>query len=109
VTTGEEDERTAYHVRAKLYVLHDGNSWKERGTGVLKLNVRAADGGGARLVMRKEAVHALILNVALFSGMSFATAQDPRYIRFSAIEDSATTHYNLRVCSSCCIRSPTRS
>jgi Ran-binding protein 3 len=97
VTTGEEDEETCYSMRAKLYTLHDGNSWKERGTGTLKVNVRRADGAGARLVMRKEAVHSLILNVSLFQGMNFSTAQDPRYIRFSAIEDGTTTHYNLRV------------
>jgi hypothetical protein len=64
-----------------------------------------ADEAGARLVMRKEAGHSLILNVALFKGMSFSTAQDPRYIRFSAIEDGTTTHYNLRVRSSAHSRS----
>lgn len=47
--------------------------------------------------MRKEAVYAVILNVTLFKGMSYALAQDPRYIRFSAIEEGKATHYNLRV------------
>lgn len=51
--------------------------------------------------MRKEAVYTLLLNVTLFSGMLAALApQDPRYLRFSAIENGATTHYNLRV--RCC-------
>jgi Ran-binding protein 3 len=86
-----------YQVRAKLYTLSDANSWKERGSGQFRLNVRREDGSGARLVMRKEAVHSLILNVGLFKGMCFSTAQDPRYIRFSAIEEGKTTHYNLRV------------
>jgi Ran-binding protein 3 len=49
--------------------------------------------------MRKEAVHSLILNVPLFRGMSFALQQDPRFLRFSAIEDGRTTHYNLKVAS----------
>jgi hypothetical protein len=49
VVTGEEDEETIHHVRAKLYTLCSQNQWKERGTGLLKLNVRRSDGGGARL------------------------------------------------------------
>ena len=39
----------------------------------------------------------MILNVALFRGMRVAIAADPRYLRFSVIEDGATMHYNLRV------------
>ena len=47
--TGEEEEDTVFTVRGKLYELSAQNSWKERGTGLLKLNVRKSDGGGARL------------------------------------------------------------
>jgi Ran-binding protein 3 len=50
VTTGEEDEDTIYSVRGKLFSLDD-NSWKEKGTGLLKLNVKREDGAGARLGM----------------------------------------------------------
>ena len=95
--TGEEDEKSMYMVRAKLFRLSDQNQWKERGTGTLKLNVRKLDGEGARLVMRKEAVFTVLLNVTLFYGMSVFVAQDPRYIRLSVIENGATVHYNLRV------------
>lgn len=49
MATGEEEEETITQVRGKLFSLADGTSWKERGTGLLKLNVRASDGGGARL------------------------------------------------------------
>ena len=49
VETGEEDEETVRQVRGKLFALSPDNQWKERGTGILKLNVRAVDGGGARL------------------------------------------------------------
>ena len=49
------------------------------------------------LVMRKEAVYTLLLNVPLFQGMKCFLAQDPRYIRFSVIEENKTMHYNLRV------------
>lgn len=52
--------------------------------------------------MRKEAVYTLLLNVPLFKGMKAFTAQDPRYIRFSAFEkdengNDRTVHFNLRV------------
>lgn len=95
--TGEEEEHSMYVVRAKLFRLSDQNQWKERGTGTLKLNVRISDGEGARLIMRKEAVFTVLLNVTLFYGMSVFVAQDPRYIRLSVIENGATVHYNLRV------------
>jgi Ran-binding protein 3 len=49
VQTGEELEDTVFQVRGKLYFLSDQNAWKERGTGLLKINVRKVDGGGARL------------------------------------------------------------
>jgi len=48
VTTGEENEETVHQVRGKLFMLLEGQ-WKERGTGMLKINVRRDDGGGARL------------------------------------------------------------
>ncbi|KAJ7140300.1 hypothetical protein C8R43DRAFT_1018194 [Mycena crocata] len=96
-TTGEEEEETLHQVRGKLYSLVDGAQWKERGTGTLKLNVRRSDGGGARLVMRKEAVYTVLLNVTLFHGMRCTLAQDPRYLRLSVLEGGVATHYNLRV------------
>ena len=50
--------------------------------------------------MRKEAVYTVLLNVLLFKGMRCAIAADPRYIRFSVLEDGVATHYNLRVSAS---------
>jgi len=97
VHTGEEGENVMYMVRAKLFQLSEQNQWKERGTGTLKLNVRKTDGEGARLVMRKEAVFTVLLNVTLFHGMAVSVTQDPRYVRISVIENGATVHYNLRV------------
>ncbi|KAM5537367.1 hypothetical protein V8D89_008886 [Ganoderma adspersum] len=97
VHTGEEEEDTVYQVRGKLFALSEANQWKERGTGMLRLNVRSEDGGGARLIMRKEAVYTVLLNATLFKGMRCFSAQDPRYIRFSVFEGNTTTHYNLRV------------
>ena len=122
VLTGEEEDETIHSVRGKLYVLSEQNQWKERGSGLLRLNRRKVDRGGARLggsshaltfseifklthpstsfsreVMRKEAVYAVLLNVTLFRGMSCTIAQDPRYLRFSVLTPSGATHYNLRV------------
>jgi len=97
VVTGEEDDQTIFQVRGKLYYLSDENTWSERGTGLLKLNVRQSDGAGARLVMRKEAVFSLLLNISLFKGMRCTPAQDPRYVRFSCFEEGKPVHYNLRV------------
>ncbi|KAI0246899.1 hypothetical protein BJV78DRAFT_90903 [Lactifluus subvellereus] len=97
VLTGEEEDETVHSVRGKLFILSEQNQWKERGTGLLRLNRRRVDRGGARLVMRKDAVYAVMLNVTLFRGMSCSIAQDPRYLRFSMLTPSGTTHYNLRV------------
>ena len=47
--------------------------------------------------MRKDAVYTLLLNITLFPGMKCSLAQDPRYLRFSAIENGVTTTYNLKV------------
>ncbi|KAH9034578.1 hypothetical protein EDB85DRAFT_993512 [Lactarius pseudohatsudake] len=97
VLTGEEEDETIHSVRGKLFVLSEQNQWKERGNGLLRLNRRRLDHSGARLVMRKDAVYAVLLNVTLFRGMSCSIAQDPRYLRFSVLTPSGTTHYNLRV------------
>ncbi|KAJ3524411.1 hypothetical protein NMY22_g11010 [Coprinellus aureogranulatus] len=96
LVTGEEDEETILQVRGKLFAL-DGSSWKERGTGIIRLNVNREDGSSPRLIMRKDAVYTVLLNVTLFPGMKCVAAQDPRYVRFSVIEGGKTTHYNLKV------------
>lgn len=46
--TGEEDEQIVHQVRVKLYVM-EGDTWKERGTGSLHLNIPADGSPGARL------------------------------------------------------------
>lgn len=87
VDTGEEGELVQFSSRARLYFF-DG-AWKERGTGVFKVNVRMADLGPsstaaldpdarpssakrkARLLMRADATHRVILNSPIFKGMRF--------------------------------------
>jgi Ran-binding protein 1 len=53
VTTGEEDEEALIDMKAKLYRFDkDGNQWKERGTGTVKL-LKHKENGKVRLVMRQ--------------------------------------------------------
>ena len=49
--TGEEEDETIHSVRGKLFILSEQNQWKERGTGLLRLNRRKVDRSGARLGM----------------------------------------------------------
>ncbi|KAL5202995.1 hypothetical protein ABZP36_013947 [Zizania latifolia] len=53
ITTGEEDEDVLLDMKAKLYRFDkDGNQWKERGTGTVKL-LKHKENGKVRLVMRQ--------------------------------------------------------
>ncbi|KAH1123405.1 hypothetical protein J1N35_006565 [Gossypium stocksii] len=54
VTTGEEDEDPILDLKAKLYRFDkEGNQWKERGVGNVKL-LKHKDNGKVRLVMRQS-------------------------------------------------------
>lgn len=96
--TGEEDECVQFQMpRAKLFVL-EGTDWKERGVGQLRLNTKTSpddDKLTARMVMRSEAVHRLILNISLFAEMNVTLAQD-KFLRFSAFEDGKLQHFTVR-------------
>ena len=90
--TGEEHETIEFSCRAKLYNFvtssdrPDKKEWKERGAGVLKLNVSnspvVADGEEkdpaasllkARLVMRADGSHRLILNTPVKKEIKFGS------------------------------------
>lgn len=88
VETGEENETTEYTCRAKLYNFvkaADGEKkeWKERGLGTIRLNVTnpteeelATDSAAptkARLVMRAEGSHRVILNTPVKKELTFGT------------------------------------
>ena len=50
LTTGEEEEKTIYSARAKLFTMAKDQSWKERGMGAMKINLRTHENGtSARL------------------------------------------------------------
>ncbi|WFD49406.1 hypothetical protein GLX27_004086 [Malassezia furfur] len=73
------------------------HSWKERGTGVLKLNRKAGgDATSARLVMRSDAVLRVILNVKLFAGMQCHVEQE-RFLRIVAMEQDGLVHFALKL------------
>ena len=73
VLTGEEEDETIHSVRGKLYVLSEQNQWKERGTGLLRLNVRRADGSGARLGRFYFVYTNVLENLSLRSPLSCRT------------------------------------
>ncbi|KAK4050512.1 hypothetical protein OIO90_005095 [Microbotryomycetes sp. JL221] len=98
VVTGEENDELVHSVRAKLYAMHEG-SWVERGTGLLKLNATHEGGKkAARLVMRADATHRLLLNAPLFPSFSIELFQE-KYVRFAVIEsaEAGPTSYMLRL------------
>jgi Ran-binding protein 3 len=82
--TGEEEERTEFNNRAKLYYfgLVDGvKQWRERGSGVLRLNVKkpSADEPDAqpqaRLLMRADGSHRVVLNTIVKKELKFGDPQ----------------------------------
>ncbi|GAA5889975.1 hypothetical protein JCM5296_003667 [Sporobolomyces johnsonii] len=96
--TGEEEDELVHQVRAKLFAMHEGN-WAERGMGPLKLNkTKAKEGekGGARIVMRAEATHRLLLNATLFPEF-FIEVSNEKYVRFTIIEGTEPISYMLRL------------
>lgn len=83
VETGEEDEITALSTRAKLYNFAEGpdgkKEWKERGLGVLRLNVKkpTPDGDGkprGRMLMRADGSHRVVLNTPITKEIKFGSA-----------------------------------
>lgn len=71
-------------------------SWKERGTGTLRVNVpKGGRRASARIVMRADGILRVILNVHLFKGMKCELAE--KFIRIVAFEDNKPVHYAIKV------------
>ncbi|KAL4797098.1 hypothetical protein BDV19DRAFT_377815 [Aspergillus venezuelensis] len=83
IETGEEEEKTYFACKAKLFHFSD-KEWRERGLGNFKVNVKVVDGvedkKSARMVMRADGVLRVMLNTALFKGMKVgdAAGNEPR-------------------------------
>ncbi|RYO88232.1 hypothetical protein DL766_006288 [Monosporascus sp. MC13-8B] len=113
VEDGEAGEASILQVRAKLYNLDKtSKTWKERGAGNLKINVplacvdideengqpipgsfdasalEDAESKVARLIMRQDATHRVILNTVVIPAMSFQLKENGNipYVLFTAIE-----------------------
>lgn len=105
--TGEEAEETMFSCRAKLF--HFAGEWKERGVGTLKLNVHyrapnleEAAEQKARLIMRTDGVHRVVLNTPIFKGMRFGTpdGKEPtgRTLNLTGMENGKPALFLLKVC-----------
>lgn len=105
VETGEENETTEYTCRAKLYNFvkaADGvkKEWKERGIGVIRLNVAKPAPGSkdtapkARLLMRADGSHRVALNTPVVKGVSFGSVTggvpEGGYVCFMGSIDGST-------------------
>ncbi|XP_011003909.1 PREDICTED: ran-binding protein 1 homolog a-like [Populus euphratica] len=70
VSTGEEDEDSILDLKAKLYRFDkDGNQWKERGAGTLKL-LKHKESGKVSLVMRQSKTLKICANHLVLPTMS---------------------------------------
>eukprot|EP01018_Ginkgo_biloba_P010599 Gb_26663 [translate_table: standard] len=70
VTTGEEEEDVLIDMKAKLYRFDkDGNQWKERGVGTVKL-LKHKESAKVRLVMRQSKTLKICANHLVLPSMS---------------------------------------
>lgn len=70
ITTGEEEEDVMLDMKAKLYRFDkDGNQWKERGVGTVKL-LKHKETGKVRLVMRQAKTLKICANHSVLPSIS---------------------------------------
>eukprot|EP00187_Rhodella_violacea_P010680 CAMPEP_0174893780 /NCGR_PEP_ID=MMETSP0167-20121228/8546_1 /TAXON_ID=38298 /ORGANISM="Rhodella maculata, Strain CCMP736" /LENGTH=342 /DNA_ID=CAMNT_0016132681 /DNA_START=22 /DNA_END=1050 /DNA_ORIENTATION=+ len=95
--TGEEGEEARVKIRAKLFIL-DGSQWKERGVGMLKMNIRSEEDGkkGARLIMRLDGSQRVVLNFFLWSDFKLDNSAE-KMTRFVTIEDGKPSSYLVKL------------
>ncbi|KKK26484.1 hypothetical protein ARAM_000273 [Aspergillus rambellii] len=101
--TGEEEEKTYFSCKAKLFQFSD-KEWKERGVGTFKVNVRVSNGvedkKAARMIMRADGVLRVMLNTPLFKGMTVgdASGKEPKskQITLASLENGRTIPILLR-------------
>ena len=88
VKRGEEEEDVVFKSRAKLY-RHDGQEWKERGVGELKM-LRSRRSGKVRLVMRRDQVLKICCNHFLSADMTLhpMASSDRAWTWFTSCEFS---------------------
>ncbi|KAG6017742.1 hypothetical protein E4U54_004273 [Claviceps lovelessii] len=131
VDDGEAGEITVLSVRAKMFSLDKQSGWKERGAGMLKINVPHAcvefddagavvpgsfDASGldtdessadddvrnpkvARLILRQDQTHRVILNTAILPAMEFQEKSSLKSvgILFTALEGAKPVSITIRL------------
>ncbi|PYI26393.1 hypothetical protein BP00DRAFT_419711 [Aspergillus indologenus CBS 114.80] len=103
IETGEENEKTYFSCKAKLFQFSN-KEWKERGIGTFKVNVRLTDGvedkKAARMIMRADGVLRVMLNTPIFKGMTVGDAkgQAPKskQIHLASLEEGRSVPLLLR-------------
>ncbi|KAJ5739217.1 hypothetical protein N7533_012001 [Penicillium manginii] len=100
IETGEEEEKTIFVCKAKLFSFTDGE-WKERGIGTFKVNAR--DVGGkkvGRMIMRADGALRVMLNSPVFEGMNYGDAKNKaptnKQIFLASTEENRTVPLLLR-------------
>ena len=86
----------------QLFCMDRGHQWKERGVGMLKLNYPnnyEKSPRPPRLVMRADGVLRVILNIALFNGMSVEKITRKICEKIVAFEGTSTTpvHFAIKL------------
>ncbi|KAK9453790.1 hypothetical protein V1511DRAFT_71797 [Dipodascopsis uninucleata] len=123
VETGEEMETSIFSCRAKLYSVDPTSTqegWKERGIGVLHLNVlknsdseksssvddsaSSSNGSGSksRIVMRSDGLLRVILNIRLVKGVEVlagmkSSLSSEKFVRIAAWKNGKPIQYALRM------------
>lgn len=100
-STGEEEDKSVFTQRAKLYEYfkkEDTNEmeWKEKGVGTLKIN--EMKDGKHRVIMRTEGTQRLLLNFAVFKGMTASGSGDKKITFSGADKNGKPSNYMVRVC-----------
>ncbi|KAF9893874.1 hypothetical protein FE257_010044 [Aspergillus nanangensis] len=102
--TGEEEEKTYFSSKAKLFQFSD-KEWRERGVGTFKINVRIEAGKenkkAARMIMRADGVLRVMLNTPFFKGMTVgdAAGNEPKskQIHLASLENGRSIPCLLRM------------
>lgn len=126
VDDGESGEVTLLAVRAKMFIMEKGVGWKERGAGMLKVNVpkltieldeagnvdpttfdasvledEGDDGTtkSVRLIMRQDHTLRVILNTAVVPAMSFQLNQKLKaaFVLFTAFDGGEAKQVQMKV------------
>lgn len=127
VDNGESNEVTLLVVRAKMFQMEKGEGWKERGAGMLKVNVPKStveldDAGNpdatsfdasvldedeesnkrqnVRLIMRQDHTLRVILNTPILPAMTFKLDKKLKasFVLFTAFDGNEVKQVQLKVC-----------